>query len=424
METKITKLEHCRVQVDVKVDEESWQKAKDKAFTKLAANVTVPGFRKGHAPLQMVKDKVDPMKVVDNAINALLPDLYKEILEKENLVPFARPSVDITKVDDKSLELRFVIVTTPEVELGSYKGHKVGKNAVSVDDKEVDDAINQLLKNNASLALKEGPAALGDTVVLDFVGEVDGKAFDGGTANNYELELGSKTFIPGFEDQLVGVKAEEEKDVNVTFPENYTEELKNKPAVFHCKIHEIKEKKLPSLDDEFVKEQNIKGVETVDALKQNKKQELLSKKEREERSRYINALLDAISKDSKIDIPEEAVTSQAESRKHDLEAQMKQSGLTYEQYLSFVGQSDEDFMKTLKDQARVSITNYLIIDEIAKKEDIVINDAELEFEYAKLADQYKMKIEDVKKALSNQLDQFKDNVRSQRVEDLLFREND
>lgn len=424
MQRKVTKLENCHVQVDVVVDQESWKKAQDKAFNKLAQNVTVPGFRKGHAPLKLVKDRVDPMKVMDNAINDLLPGIYKEILTEEKLTPFDRPSVDVTKISDNELELKFIVVVAPEVELGAYKGLKVGKETVKVEDKDVDDAINSILKNSASLALKEGEAKLGDTVVMDFVGTIEGKPFDGGTANNYELELGSNTFIPGFEDQLVGVKSEEERDVNVTFPENYTPELKGKAATFHCTIHEIKEKKLPALDDEFVKEQKIPNVETVEAFKNHKKAELTAQKEKEAKGKYINALLEQIAKNSKIDVPEEAIVSQAESRKQELTEQMSKSNLSYEQYLTFVGQSDEEFTNNLKQQAKTSITNYLIIDEIAKKEDIAVSDADLEFEFAKLADQYHMSIDDVKKALSNQLDQFKDSVRNSRVEDLLFKEND
>ena len=274
MERKITKLEHSHVQVDVVVDEKTWKGAQDKAFNKLAENVTVDGFRKGKAPKNLVKDKIDPMKVMDEAINALLPKIYEEILTEDKIRPFARPAVDVTKVSDTELEVKFILVTAPEVKLGAYKGLEIGKKAVKVTKKDIEEALEGTLKENASLVLKEGEAAMGDIVVMDFAGRINGELFDGGSAQNHELELGSHQFIPGFEEQLVGHKAGETVNVDVTFPENYTEELKGKPATFECKIHEVKEKKLPELNDEFVKELKVEGIETVEAFRARKEEDL------------------------------------------------------------------------------------------------------------------------------------------------------
>ena len=423
MERKVTKLESCHVQVEVVVDKENWKQAQDKAFKKLASNLTVDGFRKGKVPEAIARKHIDQMKLINEAINVVLPIAYQEVLTEEKIAPFAQPSVDVTKVSDEELELKFVIVTAPEVKLGTYKGLEIGKKEAKVTAKEVNEAIDGLRLQNASLVLKESESALGDTVVFDFVGTVDGVAFEGGSAQNYSLELGSNTFIPGFEDQLVGVKAGDHKDVNVTFPEAYTPELAGKAAVFACDVHEVKEKKMPELNDEFVKELGIKDVETVEALKENKKVELLERKSRDLRLEYLRKLYDEIAKTATIEIPDEMVQDQAESNKKDMEQRMAQSGLTLEQYLQFAGQKEEDFMKKLVEDSRRDIRNYFILEQVAVLEDLKVTDADLEFEFAKLAEQYNMTIDAVKKALEKQMGQFRNNVQMNRAEDFLFNNN-
>jgi trigger factor len=423
MERKVTKLEHSHVQVDVVVDEKTWKDAQEKAFNKLAENVTIDGFRKGKAPKNLVKSRIDQMKVLDEAINALLPKIYEEILTKDQIRPFARPAVDVTKVSDSELEVKFVLVTAPEVKLGAYKGLEIGKKAVKVTKKDLEEALEGTLKENASLVLKEGEAALGDIVVMDFAGKINGELFEGGSAQNHELELGSHQFIPGFEEQLVGHKAGETVNVNVTFPENYTEELKGKPAVFECKIHEVKEKKLPELNDEFVKELKVEGIETVEAFRARKEEDLKKQKELEARREYMSKLIEEIVKGSKIDLADEIVENQVESRKEDMIKRIEQSGLTLEQYLQILGQKEEQFVAQLREQALKETKEYVVLEEIAKVEKVEITDADLEFEYAKIAEQYKMKVEDVKKALAANLGEFRNNLRMQRIDDLLYNEN-
>ena len=422
MERKITELESCHVQVDVVVDEKSWKDAQEASFKKLAKEVQVDGFRKGNVPEAIARRHIDQGKMLDNAINSLLPVIYREIIEQDHIEPFAQPKVDVTKISDTNLEVRFIIVTAPKVKLGKYKGLEIGKKEAKVTAKEVSEAIDELRKQNASLVVKEGESALGDTVVMDFAGSVDGKPFDGGSAQNYELELGSHSFIPGFEEQLVGLKAGDHKDVNVTFPEQYTPELAGKAAVFACDIHEVKEKKLPELNDEFVKELG-RDLDSVDALKEATKKDLIAKKEGENKREYLAKLYAEIAKNSKIEIPEEMIKDQAESMKKEMEQRMAQSGLTLEQYLQFTGEKEEDFMKKLEEDAKRDITNYFILEEVGKKEALEISDADLEFEYAKLAEQYNMKIEDVKKHLEKQVDQFRHNLKMTRIEELLIKEN-
>ena len=422
MERKLTKLENCRVQVDVVVDEKSWKDAQEASFKKLAKEVQIDGFRKGNAPEALARKHIDTGKMLDEAINSLLPKIYKEILEEDKVEPFAQPKVDVTKISDTNLEVRFVIVTAPKVELGQYKGLELGKKEVKVTAKEVTETIDELRKQNAALVSKESEAALGDTVVMDFVGKVNGETFEGGSAQNYELELGSHSFIPGFEEQLVGVKAGEHRDVKVTFPEQYTENLAGKPAVFECDVHEVKEKKLPELTDEFAKELN-RGYENVEAMKEGCKKEIKEKKEQEAKKEYLEKLYAEIAKASKIEIPQEMIDEQAESMKKDMTQRMSQSGLTFEQYLQFVGQKEEEFMEKLKVDAKKDIANYFILEEVGRLEKLELSDADVEFEFAKIADQYKMSIEDVKKALSAQLDQFKHNLRMTLIEEFLLKEN-
>ncbi len=422
MERKVTKVKPCHVEVHVVVDEKSWKDAQEASTKKLCKEVQVDGFRKGNVPEAIAKRHINQGKMLDEAINSLLPSIYKEIMEEEKIEPFAQPQVDVTKISDTNLEVKFVIVTAPEVELGEYKGLKIGKKEVKVSAKEVDEEVEKLLKENASLVLKEGASEMGDTVVFDFIGTVDGKAFDGGSAQNYSLELGSRQFIPGFEEQLVGVKAGEHKDVNVTFPKQYTPELAGKAAVFACDVHEVKAKKLPELNDEFVKELN-RGVETVEALKENTKKDIQARKEQESKREFLEKLYEKIASGSKVEIPEEMIKEQAANMKKDMEQRMAQSGLTLEQYLQFTGQKLEDFDAQLDKDAKKDITNYFLLEEVGKKESLELTDADVEFEYAKLAEQYQMKLEDVKKALEKQNAQFRHNLKMTRIEEFLIKEN-
>lgn len=423
MERKVTKLEHGHVQVDVVVDEKSWKEAQDKAFNKLAENVTIDGFRKGKAPKNLVKSHVDPMKVLDEAINALLPVIYQDIIEKDGVRPYARPQVDVTKVSDTELEVKFLLAVAPEVKLGQYKGLEIGKKEVKVTKKDVEQALEDTLKENASLVVKESEAALGDTVVMDFVGKVNGVVFEGGSAENHELELGSHQFIPGFEEQLVGHKAGEKVVVNVKFPENYTEELKGKDATFDCTIHEVKAKKLPELNDEFVKELKVEGIETVEAFRARKEEDLKKQKENEARREYMGKLVEQIVKNSKIDIASEIIDNQVESRKEDMVKRIEQNGLKLEQYLQILGQSEEQFLAQIREMAVKETSEYIVLEEIGRVEKLEVSDKDLEAEYKKISEQYKMKVEDVKKALANNLGEFKNNLKMQRIDEFLYNEN-
>lgn len=424
MERKVTKLEHCHTEVIVNVDKDLWKKAQDKAFKKLAANITLPGFRKGKAPLNMVKSHVDQMKVFNEAINDVLNPVYSDVLTEEKIQPMARPTFDVTKLSEEELEVKLTIVTAPEVELGEYKGYRIGKNKAEVTAEDIDNSINELRKQNATIMPKDGQAEIGDIVVIDFDGSVDGIPFDGGKAENYELELGSHSFIEGFEDQLVGSSAGIEVDVKVKFPENYgPEEIAGKDAVFQVKVNEVKQKVLPELNEDFIKDLNINGVETIEQLKQNREENLLKQKENSLKREYLDKLIEEIKKVSKFDIADEILQEEAEGRKKDLETRLQQSGIDLEQYLVLTRTTEEDLNKQLKEESRKGLESFLVMQKVGEKESINVTDEEFDFELSKMADQYKMTIDQIKQALGRQLGQFRSNLLMNRIEDSLYSNN-
>ncbi|MFA5480921.1 MAG: trigger factor [Bacilli bacterium] len=424
MEKKINKLENSKIEVIVNVEKDIWLKAQKEAFDKLAANVEIKGFRKGKAPLEMVKSKVDQGQVFDRAINALLQDTYRQVITEENLRPFARPVVDVVKLSDLELELKFTLVLAPEVTLGQYKGLHADKKEVVVTDHEVEHAIEHLVNDNASLAVKEGEAALGDTVVMDFEGFVDGKAFDGGKAENYSLELGSHQFIPGFEEQLVGVKVGDEKDIQVKFPAEYVAELANKDATFKIKVHEVKEKKVPELNEELIKDLNLPNVKTAEDLKAHEKARIQKQKEGDAKRDYFESLVKQIREGAKIDIAKEIIDGEVEAMEENLRKQIEEKGLTLDKYLEITGQTMEATHEQMRKEADDNIRSVLVLEKIAELEKIVVEEEEIEFELAKIADQYHMPIEEVKKVLKDNMDRFSADVRSRRIQEFIVNNND
>ena len=424
MERKVTKLENCHTEVLVNVDKDLWKKAQDKAFKKLASNITVPGFRKGKAPVNMVKSHVDQMKVFNEAINDVLNPVYQDILANEKLEPMVRPSFDVTKLSEEELEVKVTIVTRPNVNLGKYQGYELGKKNAEVKDEEVEQAINELRKQNATVMPKEGQAEKGDIVVIDFEGSIDGVPFDGGKAENHELELGSHSFIEGFEDQLIGSSAGIEVDVKVTFPKNYgPDEIAGKDAVFHVKVNEVKQKVLPELDEEFIKDLNIANVTNVDELRKDRQAALLKQKEAGLRREYLDKLFEEIKKVSKFEVADEIIAEEIEGQKKNLQNRLTQQGLDLEQYLALTRMSEEDLNKQLRAEAVKGLESFLVLEEVGQKEKIGVSDEELEFELAKMADQYKMSIDEIKKALGQQIGQFRNNMRMNRIEDFLYENN-
>ena len=423
MKRVVKKLENSKVEVTCEVETATWKEAQEKAFNKLAKDLEVKGFRKGKVPTDIARKHIDQGRIFNEAINSLLQPCFEEVLREEKLSPFARPSVDVTKISDTDLELKYVIILAPEVKLGEYKNLEVKKAAVKVDEKEVQEEIEKLIAQNASLVVTENASKKGDTVVIDFVGSVDGKEFEGGKAENYSLELGSNSFVPGFEDQLVGHKAGEKVDVNVTFPTQYVPELAGKKALFKCTIHEVKEKVLPELNEELIKDLNIPEVKTVEELKAYEKKSLTNQKESKATSEALDSVISKIAEAAKIELADEVVNEEVESMKKNMEKQISERGLTLEQYYSITGQKPEEVEKTMRADAVKNLRAILCLEEIAKQEKIEVTDADVEFEMAKIAEQYKMDIKQVKDILGKDLPRFKSEIKQRRIQEFLINNN-
>lgn len=424
MKRTVNRLENSQVELILHFEGDEWKSALKKAYDKLARDVEVPGFRKGHAPENLVRAKLDQARVMNEAIDYVLQPAYELALDEEKLVPFARPVLSITKISDSEMEAKIDIIVAPSVELGEYKGLHVEKTKVRVTKKEIDAEIEKLAANNAELVSKEGKAALGDTVVIDFTGYVDGVAFEGGAAQNYSLELGSNSFIPGFEDQLVGLEAGVETDINVTFPENYVPELKGKDATFHIVLHEVKEKKVPAIDEDFVKELGYEGVETVDALKEKIKKDLTASKEQKALNAYYEGLVKLIRDGAKISLHPQIIADEVEAMKENFAQQVQQNGLTLDQYYQITGQTPEEIEEKMRADADINIRSVLCLQEIARVEELTITDEEVEFELAKIAQQYSMELEKVKEILAPQMGQFRRDIENKKISDFLLANND
>lgn len=423
MKREVKKLENSKVEVLVDVDTASWKEAQEKAYKKLIADVEIKGFRKGKAPEELAKKSVSTEKMLDEAINSMLQGVYDEVIREEKLQPFARPSVNVTKVSDTDLQLQFTIVLAPEVKLGKYKGLGVKKAAVKVEEKEIDEAIEKLVAQSASLVVSDKPAKLGDTVVIDFVGSVDGKEFEGGKAENYSLELGSHSFVPGFEDQLVGVKAGEKKDVNVTFPEQYVPELAGKKALFKCTVHEVKEKVVPELNADLIADLAIPEVKDEKGLREHQKKQILASKENAAKNEAFNKVIEEIVKDSKIELADEIVKDEVEGMKKNMEQQISQRGLSLDQYYQITGQKAEDVEKQMKVEAEKNLRAILCMEEIAKLEKLEVSEEEVDEEFIKIATQYQMEVEKVKEILGKDLARFKAEIRQRKLQEFLEKEN-
>lgn len=424
MKRTVNRLENSQVELILSFEGEEWKDANKKAFDKLAKEVEVPGFRKGHAPENLVRQKIDHARVINDAIDMLLQPAYETALDEEKIMPFARPNLEITKVTDDEMEAKISIIVAPEVELGQYKGLHVEKTAVEVTPEEIDAEIAKLASDNAELITKTGEAALGDTVVIDFVGYVDGKAFDGGAANNYSLELGSNSFIPGFEDQIVGMKENEEKDIQVKFPENYVPELKGKDATFHIVLHEVKEKKVPAIDADFVSELSYDGVETVDQLKTKVENDIRTRKEQDAKNAYYEALVKLIRDGSKITIHPQIIHDEVEAMKENFANQVQQNGLTLEQYYQITGQTPEDVESKMAVDAEINIRSVLALEKIAEVENLHVTQEEVDFELAKIAQQYSMELEKVKEILKPQMSNFARDIQNRKISEFLLANND
>ena len=423
MKTNLTKLAPSKFQLDVEVDADSWAKAQEKAFKKLAAKVSLPGFRPGKAPEAMLRAHVDPNRIVNEALDIILPEAYQFGIQESKIRPQRQPEVSLTKVEEKEIGIRFTVVTFPEVTLGAYTGLKAERKVASVEEKEVDESIAKLLEQNADLVVVEEAAKKGDTVVLDFEGFIDGVPFDGGKADNHSLELGSNSFIPGFEDALIGIKAGESRDVKVTFPKQYVAELAGKDATFACTVHEVKRKVVPTLSEETVADLGIKDVKTVEELRAHQKEELLKQKADQYEREHYQAIYDQIVAASKVEIADIILDEECAREEERTKKQVEENGLTFKQYLEVLGKSEEELKAEIRTNVGKSLTAYLVGEEISVKEKLLVTDEELDAELAKIAEQYKMPVEQIRSIYGSNLDSFRESLRQKKLQDFLIANN-
>lgn len=423
MSNNIKKIAPSQVEITVDVDAAEWKKAQEKAFSKLASNVTIKGFRKGAAPRNLVASHIDPNSLFNEAINEVAPSTFGKAVADNKIRPYSQPKINVLKLSNTELELQFIVTLLPSVKLGEYKGLKAEKEAPSVTPEEVEESIKNQLSRAATLEAVDRPAQMGDTVTFDFKGFVDGKAFDGGEASNFSLELGSHQFVPGFEEGLVGVKPGEKKDVAITFPTNYVAELAGKDATFKCHVHEIKEKKIPELNDEAVLDLGIAEVKTVEELRKKNEADLLASKVSESNRKYFNDILSQIVANAEIEIAQEIINDEAAHSEDDLKNRVEQQGLTFQQYLDVTGQKEEVVMDTFRAQAEKNLKEFLALQQIGFEEKLEVSDEEVEAEYTRIAEQYKMPVEDVKKALEPQKDRMISDLRSKKIQDFVMANN-
>lgn len=388
-------------EITVKIDGKEWKDALDKAFEKANKRAKIDGFRAGKAPKDMFIKKYGIESLFMDAGDIVLESAYKKAFEdNKDLELVAQPEVGLKSVDEKAIEFVFTITTRPEVKLGKYKELKVKKDAVKVTEKEINETIDQMRSRYAESVIKEeGTVENGDVAVIDFEGFKDGVAFAGGKGENYDLTIGSNTFIPGFEEQLIGMAVGEEKDINVTFPDDYhAEELKGAPVVFKVKVNEIKTVVIPEIDKDFFADLGMDDVETLDDLKKNVKETIKLRKEADADNKYIDDLLEAAAKDTKVDVPEVMIHEEAHRMVHQYEEQLKMQGISLEQFLKYTNSDEEALVAQMHDEAEKRVVYRLMLEEIVKVEKLEVSDEEADKEASELAEKYNMKKDEFLKA--------------------------
>ena len=368
---------------------EEWEKILDETFKKKRKDVKIDGFRKGCVPKDVFMKKVGVESLYMDAVDEALRVYYKEMLDEKNVVPVIEPKVDIKEINEKKLVIEITVITAPKVELGEYKNLGIKKDKVKVTKEEIDEEIKNLTHKYADIVVKEnGEVAVGNTAVIDFEGFVDGEKLEGGSGENYPLEIGSHTFIPGFEEGLVGMKAGESKELNLKFPENYTEELKGKDVLFKVTVNEIKERVLPELTKEFYEDLGFENVNTEDEFRKAIEDSIKKRKEIDVENKFIEECLDKASENIKVEINPEIIDDEVHRMMHQFEQQIQMQGINLEQYMQFTGQTHDDFHKQLEPEAIKRLKSRYLLEEIAKVEDITISDEEAEAEAAHMAEHY------------------------------------
>ena len=383
----------------VESDAAEFESAVNGAYLKNKASINIPGFRKGKAPRAVVEGMYGAEVFYQDAMDELAPKAFEFGLDESKLRMVGTPSiVDVNVTDDRTASYTFEVTLYPEVTLGQYKGLEAERKDESVSDEDVDNELNSVRKRNARMIdIDDRAAELGDTVDIDFDGYLDGERFDGGKAEGYSLELGSNSFVPGFEDQVVGMKIGEEKDIDITFPENYTPELAGKPVVFHVKVNEVKVKEIPAMDDEFAKD--VSEFDTLKELKADLKKKITGERKESAQRAFEDVLMQKVAEGITCDIPDAMVNLQAEQMANNFKQQLASQGIPFDQYLKMTGTTEADFLSQAHGPAQEQVRMDLAVEAIIKAEGLEATDDEVNAEMQKLADKYGMDLESVKKYL-------------------------
>ena len=425
MSLQVEKLEHNMAKLTVEVAAEDVEKALQAAYLKQRKQINIPGFRKGKVPRQMIEKMYGPEVFYDEAANNMIPDAYAKAYDDSELDIVSQPKIEVVQMEKgKPFIFTAEVATKPEVTLGDYKGLKVDKVSTRVTQKEVDEEIEKERERNArTIEVTDRAVQDKDEVTLDFEGFVDGVAFEGGKGEDYPLTIGSGSFIPGFEEQLIGAEIDKEVEVNVTFPKEYhSEELAGKDATFKCTVHTIKAKELPELDDEFASE--VSECETMDAYRAEVKKNIKERKERTGKEKKENQAVDQAIENAQMDIPEAMIEFQVRQMADDFARRIQQQGLTVEQYFQFTGMTAEKMMEEMRPQAEKSIKTRLVLEAIVKAENIEVSDERVEEELTKMAEAYQMEVEKLKEFMGeNEKKQIKEDLAVQEAITLLVNES-
>lgn len=406
-------------EINYKVKGEKWNEAKDKAFNKLNSKRKIDGFRQGKATKNIFEKKF-PGEIVMEAANELIDKKYREIIMDKDIKPVLEPKVNIVKLDDNELEANFVVITEPEIKLGEYKNLGIKKDSVRVTKDDIQNKIDSLLKDYAELVVKDnGDVEQGDIAIIDFEGFKDGVAFDGGKGENYSLEIGSNTFIPGFEDGVKGMKKGETKDINLTFPKDYgVDDLAGKDVIFKVTVNEIKTKVIPELDKDFFDDLGMEEVNNREELEKKIKEEIKSEKDRNAENKYVDELLSKAVSNMDCDIDDEIVMAEAEAMYDDFLKRMQMQGLTEEIYLQYANTTKEDIIEHMKEEALKRLKNSYLLDAVIKEEKLEVTEEEVNKEIEDMAKKYNMTVEDVTQSIGG-IEAMKYDLKVKKAIDLM-----